>query len=1043
MPQKETIDNLVDPKVYDELDKLLDKLMINSLEVEKFNTALASSKGFNAINTNSKKVNDALKQLVDTQNRVAQTQEKINQTRLDSTFDRQAAAVTRASAAESKALRDSTDQRKQLTLALKDQEVRYANLYLTQGKNAAITLEAKKGVLETRAVLDDLNNGIGRYGDNVRNYSSAFTGYANTLRGLRGPTKLLGEALGLGAQEADQFRLILEHSFQGIAAFFRGKESKAAASAAAATATAAETAAETAQTASQTVNTAATEANTVATEGAAVAETELAVATTGASTAMKVFRFVAFATGIGIVIGLIALAVVKYREYSSAAEKAAQQQRDLNDAINEVSKNANKDSATQIDTLKFEYAAATDVNNAMELRIKAADKLKDTFPETFKNSKTSAILNGEEAKSLKKLRDEILQNAKATAAKAKIDEIAAKILGSDFQQEKIRNANKREIIAAAKQAQDETQKLNYQNSANGRNLAGSDVTKNIEQGFIRQSNARAKDALNDEKSKQAALTRQAGFLTDFAGGATKIGNALSTTGDKKDKKVVDTTAKDLTAGFNEAIETEKKRNELIQQNDQSSYDKRLQSIDEFQKKSVELINERTIAELKNNKLPQQQKLNIAQKGEIDVTGIEIEAQKEKQKVGDDVLKDLEKQYAVEINLAKKHDDAVINSIKTTTSEKLKQIEIDKNQALDGLLDQYEKGKLTTKKYEDQVSQITFQAAEDRAKTEIASYQTIIDAKKAAGQDTTNEQLALDKIEADSAKRLNDIKLKQLDQLKSAQQQLQQLQKELTDALINLALTGLNAILDFAGKQKEITNQKDAVTKQEKIETDAVNRSIGSQQQKADKIAVINAQAAAKQEALDKRSAELKRKQAQAEKLENIGKALAAIALSEIQALSYLTNPLTFYLYPEIATYIAAVGAAQLAALAFAPIPSYFTGTESSVAGKARVGELGVELVKEPSGKKWLTPEVPTIVDLVGGSKIINNKELMQSLARPPQFQNITHDIDIKELILEQRANNRELKAVKEAILAGQRQPPRRGVNYNDSRFNIYYEGLKK
>ena len=48
---------------------------------------------------------------------------------------------------------------------------------------------------------------------------------------MRGPTKLLGEALGIGAQQADQFRLVIEHSLQALAAFFRGKEAKAAAEA--------------------------------------------------------------------------------------------------------------------------------------------------------------------------------------------------------------------------------------------------------------------------------------------------------------------------------------------------------------------------------------------------------------------------------------------------------------------------------------------------------------------------------------------------------------------------------------------------------------------------------------------------------------------------------------------------------------------------------------------------------------------------------------------------------------------------------------------
>lgn len=115
-------------------------------------------------------------------NQLTKTQEQL---------EKQTQNNTKSATAEQKSTKDLADERALLTKALKDQEVSYANLYLTQGKNHPLTLQAKADVLETKGVLDDLNHSIGRYGDNVGNYSSAFQGYANTLRGLRGPQNYL------------------------------------------------------------------------------------------------------------------------------------------------------------------------------------------------------------------------------------------------------------------------------------------------------------------------------------------------------------------------------------------------------------------------------------------------------------------------------------------------------------------------------------------------------------------------------------------------------------------------------------------------------------------------------------------------------------------------------------------------------------------------------------------------------------------------------------------------------------------------------------
>lgn len=108
-----------------------------------------------------------------------------------------------------------TNEKKQLNLATAE------GVRLNQNYNKAIA--------STNAFILKNADGETQRVKNIGNYSTALTGYVSVLRGMRGPTKLLGEALGIGAYQADQLRLILEHSLQGVAAYVRAKRDSTAA----------------------------------------------------------------------------------------------------------------------------------------------------------------------------------------------------------------------------------------------------------------------------------------------------------------------------------------------------------------------------------------------------------------------------------------------------------------------------------------------------------------------------------------------------------------------------------------------------------------------------------------------------------------------------------------------------------------------------------------------------------------------------------------------------------------------------------------------
>lgn len=336
-------------------------------------------------------------------------------------------------AKESRLTQDLANTYKQYSLAARDASIKAKSYSLELGASHPLTIQATKDALEMNTKLKELDATTGVYNRNVGNYSSVLTGYANVLRGVRGPTKLLGEAFGIGAQEADQFRIVLEHAIQGIAAFFRAKEDKAAATAADTAATAANTAAMQAQVTTVAGATGTTNTFTVSTEGAAIAETELAVATTATSTAMRVLKVALLSLGIIAIVAGIGALVYWFYEQSKAAKLAARETK----LLDEVNKEANKTAGESIGKLEVLYKVATNAVIPIKERKKAVEELQSQYPEYFKNIKDEIILQGKAAEAYVATKLAILEMAKTQAIAGKLGELATKELDALKEKDKI------------------------------------------------------------------------------------------------------------------------------------------------------------------------------------------------------------------------------------------------------------------------------------------------------------------------------------------------------------------------------------------------------------------------------------------------------------------------------------------------------------------------------------------------------------------------------------------------------------------------------
>lgn len=138
---------------------------------------------------------------------------------------------------------------------------------------------------------------------------------------------------------------------------------------------------------------------------------------------------------------------------------------------------------------------------------------------------------------------------------------------------------------------------------------------------------------------------------------------------------------------------------------------------------------------------------------------------------------------------------------------------------------------------------------------------------------------------------------------------------------------------------------------------------------------LEAQTEAQRKQIDRQRIQAARKKAQADKAADIANIITGTAVAVVNALKSFPPPANY----AMAAFTGAIGLANLARAAAAPLPQFAKGTNSAPGGLAVVSENGQELVIEPSGKKYLTPAKESIINLPKGSKVIPNDQLMKSV----------------------------------------------------------------
>lgn len=124
----------------------------------------------------------------------------------------------------------------------------------------------------------------------------------------------------------------------------------------------------------------------------------------------------------------------------------------------------------------------------------------------------------------------------------------------------------------------------------------------------------------------------------------------------------------------------------------------------------------------------------------------------------------------------------------------------------------------------------------------------------------------------------------------------------------------------------------------------------------------------KHDELEKQKEELEQRQAKWQKANSIVQTTIATSLAIMQAFAQ-AGPIAG---PILAAVITAMGAAQIAIIASQSIPKYAKGTKDHPGGLAIVGDGGRQEVIETDNGAYITPSVPTLVDIPKRARVIPN-----------------------------------------------------------------------
>jgi hypothetical protein len=277
---------------------------------------------------------------------------------------------------------------------------------------------------------------------------------------------------------------------------------------------------------------------------------------------------------------------------------------------------------------------------------------------------------------------------------------------------------------------------------------------------------------------------------------------------------------------------------------------------------------------------------------------------------------------------------------------------------------------------------------DRVKNEkLAKEKELQDAIIALGDETYNKEKARraqeEKDDADKDK----LKL-------DAKKRLSEEEKKLAQGVVDLTETLFTD--GYEREKNAIQAVEDASNERYSTEITNIQNSTLSEQDKANRITVLQAQQHQDQLRLDKEKRDIQIKEARVAKAAQAASIIATTAEAVIAALAPPPVGLGPVFGVPVAIATGAVGALQLAKVLATPIPQYAEGTDAHPGGLAVVGEgKHEELVQMPGGVSFIADK-PMLLDLPLNTKVLPLTDDINEMANRAMIINTARMLEFKE-----------------------------------------------
>ena len=319
-----------------------------------------------------------------------------------------------------------------------------------------------------------------------------------------------------------------------------------------------------------------------------------------------------------------------------------------------------------------------------------------------------------------------------------------------------------------------------------------------------------------------------------------------------------------------------------------------------------------------------------------------------------------------------------------------------SEELKALADRYNSTNMTKEQFEQEKLEISRKYNKLAFEGDISTLEDIVKNSGLQGEELKNieKELAQKRVEYNqwANQQIIDNDTKAAEKRKELEKELQNQRIQLIGEALSTVASVTNSM--FERRVQQLDSEIEKIEERKNADIDAIEQmGLSDEEAEARKMA-IEARAAAQTDRLEKQKKKMQKQQAIAEKayqlMQVAMETAKAVANIKLIMATLAANPVTLPFVPMAAAQIPiaiATGALQAAVIAAQPIPKYAKGTEDHPGGLAIVGDGGQkEVAILPDGGYYVTPSIPTLVDLPKGTEVLPSvNEALMSITKAPRL----------------------------------------------------------